>query len=77
MPGSYCRFCGHRCFVDRVLPADASWKPGEWVHLATCTLGAKHDLAATGYDHRTAINPVVPISEPSGYRFLGNPHRED
>ena len=59
MPGSYCRFCDNRCFVDRVMPADALWRPGESVHLATCPQGARHDLTMTGYDHTTAINPLA------------------
>lgn len=59
MAGAYCRYCDQRCFVARVMPADASWKPGEQVHLATCAQGMEHDRRGTGYDHTTAINPVT------------------
>lgn len=51
MAGAYCRFCGHRCFVDRVLP-DFSWSG----HLATCAGGMAHDRKSCGYDHTTALN---------------------
>lgn len=54
MAGSYCNYCGHRCFVLRVLP-DGTW-PG---HLATCAGGMAHDRRALGHDHTTAINPVL------------------
>ncbi len=59
MAGAYCKFCNHRCFVDRKLPADAKWRPGETVHLATCTRGMEYDRQFTGYDHTTAVNPAV------------------
>jgi hypothetical protein len=59
MAGAYCKFCGNRCFVYRIMPADATWKPGEGVHLATCPDGAKHDREGTGYDHTTAVNPMA------------------
>jgi len=66
MAGSYCKYCGRRCFVYRVMPADARWKPGEGVHLATCAEGAAHDREQTGYDHTTATNPMANFySEPS------------
>lgn len=54
MSGPYCRFCGHRCFVYRVLP-DRSWGG----HMATCAEGMAHDREATGHDHTTAINPLT------------------
>lgn len=54
MAGAYCRFCGHRCFVYRTLP-DRSWSG----HMATCAAGAAHDHAQLGYDHITAVNPVL------------------
>lgn len=57
MAGSYCKFCGHRCFVDRVMPADSRWKPGLTVHLATCRKGAAYDRQESGYDYTTASNP--------------------
>lgn len=61
MAGAYCRYCDHRCFVDRIMPADARWMPGQHVHLATCGAGAAHDRAATGYDYATAINPLAGV----------------
>jgi hypothetical protein len=54
--GPYCRFCDHRCFVERKLPADAKWMPGESVILATCDLGSAHDRMVIGYDYSTATN---------------------
>lgn len=57
MPGSYCRFCNRRCFVYRVMPADARRHPGRGMHLATCPAGAELDRKITGYDHTTARNP--------------------
>lgn len=59
MAGAYCKFCDNRCFVYRVMPADARWMPGQGVHLATCVEGAAYDLEHSGYDHTTAINPMV------------------
>lgn len=53
MAGAYCQFCGHRCFVYRVL-AD-----GRGFHLATCLKGMKHDRKVCGQDHTTAINPLL------------------
>lgn len=38
MPGAYCRYCDHRCFVDRVLP-----DTGRRLHMATCPAGKDHD----------------------------------
>jgi len=55
--GPYCSFCDHRCFVERRLPASATWRPGQIVLLATCTKGAEHDRRAIGCDHTSAINP--------------------
>jgi hypothetical protein len=56
MVGPYCKFCGHRCFVYRVLP-DRSWSG----HLATCPAGAEYDRGQLGCDHASAINPVVAL----------------
>lgn len=54
MAGSYCKFCGHRCFVLR-------WIPDSIVtHFATCKAGAEHDRTQTGYDYTTAFNPFDP-----------------
>jgi hypothetical protein len=57
MAGAYCRFCGQRCFVLRVIPdgPSAGWSG----HLATCPGGMAHDRKATGHDHATAINPIT------------------
>jgi hypothetical protein len=57
MAGAYCKFCGHRCFVLRVIPDGPS--KGWSGHLATCTDGMAHDLKVTGHTHLTAINPVT------------------
>jgi hypothetical protein len=57
MAGAYCKFCGHRCFVDRVIP-DGPMK-GWSGHLATCQGGMAHDLEVTGHTHETALNPVT------------------
>lgn len=59
MAGAYCKFCDNRCFVLRRMPVDARWKPGEDVHLATCSQGAAYDRTHTGYDHTTAVNPLA------------------
>ena len=58
MAGAYCKFCDHRCFVDRLMPGDARWRPGQAVHLATCKKGAEYDRQQTGYDFTTATNPL-------------------
>jgi hypothetical protein len=63
MAGAYCRFCGHRCFVLRVLP-DRSWSG----HMATCAAGMTHDRKATGYDHTTA--GFVALGRSKGRRCL-------
>jgi hypothetical protein len=57
MAGSYCKFCGRRCFVLRVIP-DGPEK-GWTGHLATCREGMMHDFGETGHTHLTAINPVT------------------
>jgi hypothetical protein len=66
MSGSYCRYCDHRCFVERRLPPDATMHAGRIIHMATCPRGAEHDRAVTGYDHRTAINPA---SDPAALAY--------
>jgi hypothetical protein len=55
--GAYCRFCGQRCFVVRVIPDGAS--RGKTYALATCQAGMAHDLGRTGHTHITALNPVL------------------
>jgi hypothetical protein len=57
MAGAYCKFCGRRCFVYRVVP-DGPHK-GWAGHLATCQRGMMHDLAQVGHTHLTAVNPVT------------------
>lgn len=59
MAGSYCRYCGHRCFVLRRLP-DRSWSG----HMATCPDGMAHDRRETGHDHTTAVNPLAKLPTP-------------
>lgn len=56
MTGPYCRFCSHRCFVDRVL-AD-----GRPMLLATCPAGMEHDRRECGQDHTTARNPYAGLT---------------
>lgn len=63
MAGAYCKFCGRRCFVERILPAGPH-EPRR-LHMATCPAGMEHDRKATGYDQTTAINPHAP-SQPTG-----------
>lgn len=63
MAGAYCRYCDHRCFVTRTMPADARWMPGQSVHLATCARGKAHDREGSGYDADTAINPALEAQE--------------
>jgi hypothetical protein len=57
MAGAYCKFCGTRCFVYRVIPDGLS--KGWGGHLATCRDGMAHDLKMTGHTHITAVNPVT------------------
>lgn len=56
--GPYCRFCGQRCFLERVLPDGPD--AGRTLLMATCARGMEHDRAATGHNHTSAINPVLP-----------------
>ncbi len=51
--GSYCKFCGRRCFVLRTL-AD-----NETLCLATCPRGMAHDMAVVGQNHTSAHNPYA------------------
>jgi len=55
--GSYCKFCGQRCFVVRVVPDgdEMGWTGC----MATCAAGMAHDLKVTGHTHETAINPAT------------------
>lgn len=55
--GAYCKFCGRRCFVVRVIP-DGPEK-GWTGCLATCHRGMAYDLGETGHTHITAVNPVT------------------
>lgn len=57
MAGSYCRYCGRRCFVLRVIPDGPD--QGRSLHLATCLEGMAHDLRMTGHTYITAINPAT------------------
>lgn len=63
--GSYCKFCGQRCFVVRVIPDGPAI--GRTFALATCQGGMAHDLERVGYTHLTAINPVA---EPDAVRAV-------
>lgn len=55
--GPYCKFCGRRCFVVRVIPDGP--RKGWSGCLATCQGGMTHDLKETGHTHLTAVNPVL------------------
>jgi hypothetical protein len=58
MAGAYCKFCDHRCFVERVIPSGPQM--GWTGHLATCAAGKEYDRNQTGgFDSSTAINPVT------------------
>jgi hypothetical protein len=64
MAGAYCEFCGHRCFVHRIVPDGPRTR---WSgHIATCPAGMAHDLAVLGHTHLTAINPIAKAIEPEG-----------
>jgi hypothetical protein len=55
--GPYCKFCGTRCFVLRVLQDGPFF--GQERLLATCRDGMVLDLLFTGHTHLTALNPVT------------------
>ncbi len=57
MPGVYCRYCDHRCFVYRqvIVGGEIVWDG----HMATCTKGAEHDKRSLGADFREAHNPYA------------------
>lgn len=57
MAGAYCKFCGRRCFVYRIVP-DGPEK-GWGGHMATCREGMMLDLKVLGCTHLTAVNPVL------------------
>jgi hypothetical protein len=58
MAGAYCKFCDHRCFVERVIPGGP--RKGWTGHLATCRSGKEYDRAQFGgFDADTALNPVT------------------
>lgn len=67
MAGAYCKFCGQRCFVYRVIPDGPSMGWGG--HLATCARGMELDRQITGHDHTTAVNPVT---DPEGARRIAD-----
>lgn len=54
--GSHCDFCQTRCFVERAYPTETKW---EYTLMATCSRGMAHDREKTGYNHKTAANPVT------------------
>lgn len=59
MPGSYCNYCGTRCFVYRVIPAVRDVRSQQGLHMATCKRGMEHDRQATGgFDHTNTVNPM-------------------
>lgn len=78
MAGAYCKFCGQRCFVYRIVPDGPS--KGWAGHMATCTEGMRVDLGTLGHTHLTAVNPITDPAaaeainsknpyEAAGYRF--------
>jgi hypothetical protein len=54
MAGAYCKFCGQRCFVYRIVPGSTV------THLATCSRGMAFDREHLGVDADTAVNPYAP-----------------
>lgn len=63
--GPYCKFCDHRCFVVRQIPGREN-DPTAPTILATCPDGMALDRERTGYDHRTAINPLADRAPAAG-----------
>lgn len=63
MPGSYCNFCDHRCFVYRevIVGGERVWCG----HMATCERGRAHDRRVLGVDSTQAHNPHAPVAEGS------------
>src|SRR5690242_900709 len=59
MAGAYCKFCGNRCFVYRIVPGS------NVTHLATCVEGKAFDREKLGVDASTAVNPMLSESTPS------------
>jgi hypothetical protein len=58
MAGSYCMFCGTRCFVFRIIPDGP--RKGWSGHLATCTKGKRYDREQTdGWDADNTVNPAT------------------
>lgn len=58
MAGAYCKFCDHRCFVTRIVPAGP--QRGWYGHLATCARGKAYDREQTGgYDSSNTVNPIT------------------
>ncbi|MFM9590737.1 hypothetical protein ACKI16_29545 [Streptomyces scabiei] len=70
MAGAYCNFCGHRCFVYRIVPDGP--REGWAGHMATCLGGMAHDRRETGHDHTTATNPVKAANDPAPSAPLNN-----
>jgi hypothetical protein len=56
MAGSYCQYCGRRCFVFRqvIVGGENIWSG----HMATCEPGKEHDREALAQDSDTAHNPI-------------------
>ncbi len=57
--GSYCNYCGHRCFVYRkvIVGGETLWSG----HMATCPRGMEHDRRSLGMDSSTAHNPYASL----------------
>lgn len=57
MAGAYCKFCGQRCFVYRIVPGGPN--KGWAGHMATCQEGMRVDSETLGCTHLSAVNPVT------------------
>jgi hypothetical protein len=54
--GPYCDYCQRRCFLERAYPTENGWRH---LFMATCDRGRQSDREKTGYDFKTAANPVT------------------
>lgn len=57
MAGAYCKFCGFRCFVYRIVPDGPM--SGWGGHMATCAKGMEFDRSVLGHNSATSVNPVT------------------
>lgn len=59
MVGSYCHYCGNRCFVERTVFVDG--KRLIVNHWATCNKGVAHDRGATLRKYGVAIDHHIAL----------------